>query len=88
VVRSTLKRLENTEELASDDPALTELRESIVSNITELEVAKIPKEPAAKRTLPQRILWIRAKAGKSPAENSAPVENPPPAGGDPSAGGG
>jgi hypothetical protein len=88
VVRSTLKRLENTEELASDDPALTELRESIVSNITELEVAKIPKAPAPERTLPQRILWIRPKAGKGPAENLASAENPNPAGGDPSAGGG
>lgn len=57
VLRSTLKRLETTEELASDDPALTGLKESVLSKITELEVARTPKPQGA----PQRILWIAPK---------------------------
>ncbi len=69
VLRSTLDRLEKSEELASDDPALTELKESILSNITELEVAKTPKPPAA----PKRILWISPKP--RPQEQKDSVED-------------
>jgi hypothetical protein len=58
VLRSTLKRLESSEQLASDDPALNELKGSLLSSITELEVAKTPKPPAP----PTRILWISKKA--------------------------
>src|SRR5215467_11499239 len=57
VLRSTLKRIETTEELASDDPALTGLKESVLSKIIELEVAKTPKPQG----VPQRILWISPK---------------------------
>jgi hypothetical protein len=57
VLRSTLKRIETTEELASDDPALTGLKESVLSKIIELEVAKTPKPQGA----PHRILWISPK---------------------------
>ncbi|HEY1767598.1 MAG TPA: hypothetical protein VGG26_08080 [Terracidiphilus sp.] len=81
VVRSTLESLESTEELASDDPALTELKESIVSNITELEVGKIPKAPVPEKSLPQRILWIRPRGGKDTAKAS-PLPDTPRAGAD------
>jgi hypothetical protein len=57
VLRSTLKGLEKSEELAADDPALNELKGSILSRITELEVAKTEKAPTRKR-----ILWISQKA--------------------------
>jgi esterase/lipase superfamily enzyme len=53
VLRSTLKRLEQNEDLASDDPALNELKGTILRAITELEVGKTPR-PSAQ----QRILWI------------------------------
>jgi hypothetical protein len=53
VLRSTLKRLEQNEDLAADDPALAELKGSILRTITELEVGKTPKSSAQ-----QRILWI------------------------------
>lgn len=53
VLRSTLKRLEQNEDLASDDPALAELKGTIVRAITEMEVGKTPRP-----TPQQRILWI------------------------------
>jgi hypothetical protein len=56
VLRSTLKQLEQNEDLASDDPALAELKGSIVRAITELEIGKTPKFP-----IQQRILWITPK---------------------------
>ena len=63
VLRSTLKGLEKSEELAADDPALTELKGSILSSITELEVAKAPDPPVApKPAAPKRILWISRNA--------------------------
>jgi hypothetical protein len=75
-VRSTLDRLQRSEELAPDDPALAELKESVLSKIVELEVAKTPKAPAP----PKRILWISKKASgqaqvdehaESPAESDS-----------------
>ncbi|HTW61544.1 MAG TPA: hypothetical protein VMD55_07010 [Terracidiphilus sp.] len=56
VLRSTLKQLEQNEDLASDDPALAELKGSILRTIAELEIGKTPKSPAQ-----QRILWITPK---------------------------
>ncbi len=56
VLRSTLKQLEKNEDLAADDPALAELKGSILRTIAELEVGKAPKFPAQ-----QRILWITPK---------------------------
>ena len=56
VLRSTLKQLEQNEDLASDDPALAELRASILRTIAEIEVGKTPKSPTQ-----QRILWITPK---------------------------
>lgn len=68
VLRSTLKRLETTEELASDDPALAGLKESVLSKITELEVARTPKPQGA----PQRILWIAPKVRSEEKAAAAP----------------
>lgn len=65
VLRSTLKRLEQNEDLASDDPALNELKGTILRAITELEVGKTPK-PAAQ----QRILWITPR--QRPVEAAEP----------------
>lgn len=56
VLRSTLQKLEQNEDLASDDPALAELKGSIVRAITELEIGKTPRFPSQ-----QRILWIAPK---------------------------
>ncbi len=56
VLRSTLKQLEHNEDLASDDPALAELKGSILRAITELEIGKTPKSHVQ-----QRILWITPK---------------------------
>ncbi len=81
VLRSTLEHLKKSEELASDDPALAQLKGSLLSNITELEVAKTAKAAAG----PKRILWISPKAcadiqsaGKPDCapEESSPPENP------------
>lgn len=65
VLRSTLKRLEQNEDLASDDPALNELKGTILRAITELEVGKTPR-PAAQ----QRILWITPRS--RPVETAGP----------------
>jgi hypothetical protein len=72
VLHSTLKRLETSEELASDDPALAELKGSLLSNITELEVAKTPKPLLS----PQKILWIAPRPGKD-LEEVSPTEASP-----------
>jgi hypothetical protein len=56
VLRSTLRQLEHNEDLASDDPALAELKGSILRAITELEIGKVPKSQVQ-----QRILWITPK---------------------------
>lgn len=53
VLRSTLERLEQNEDLAADDPALAELKATILRAIAELEVGKTPKSSSQ-----QRILWI------------------------------
>jgi hypothetical protein len=70
-LRSTLKRLQRSEDLAPDDPALTELKGSILSNITELEVAKTPNRLAT----PTKILWI---APKPSADQAQPLPSPSP----------
>jgi hypothetical protein len=66
VLRSTLKRLEQNEDLASDDPALAELKATILRAITELEVGKTPR-PLTQ----QKILWITPRA--HPVEVAAPA---------------
>ena len=71
ILRSTLKRLETTEELASDDPALAGLKESVLSKIIELEMAKTTKPKGA----PQRILWISPKV-RPEAQADAEREGP------------
>jgi hypothetical protein len=63
VLRSTLTRLEQHEDLASDDPALAELKGSILRTITELEVTKTPLTSSKPQ---QRILWIAPRV--RPAE--------------------
>jgi hypothetical protein len=63
VLRSTLRRLEQHEDLASDDPALAELKGYILRTITELEVTKTPLSPSKPQ---QRILWIAPRV--RPAE--------------------
>jgi hypothetical protein len=57
VLRSTLNRLEQSEEISSNDPAMAELRGSILRTIAELEVVRI-RRPALPQ---QRILWITPK---------------------------
>jgi hypothetical protein len=47
LLKETLKRLEQTEELQPNDPALVELKQSIVRTIAELEVAKSGKSASA-----------------------------------------
>lgn len=72
VLRSTLKRLEQNEDLASDDPALAELKGTIVRAITEMEVGKTPRP-----TPQQRILWITPRAhpvAVEPPLAEAPLE--------------
>jgi hypothetical protein len=71
VLRSTLECLETSEDLASDDPALAELKGSLLSSITELEVAKNPKPPLG----PQKILWIAPRPGADPVEPIPPVRS-------------
>jgi hypothetical protein len=89
VLRSTLERLEQHEDLASDDPALAELKGFILRTITELEVTKTPLSPAplAPARHQQRILWIAPRVrpvemepapdGAPPGDNSA-VKHPLP----------
>jgi hypothetical protein len=72
VLRSTLNRIERSEELAPDDPALTELKESVLSKIAELEVAKTPKTPV----YPKRILWISPKPGAGEEIDPAKEQQP------------
>jgi hypothetical protein len=69
-VRSTLDRLQRSEELAPDDPALAELKGSVLSKIAELEVAKAPEPPAP----PRRILWLLRKPKR--AQTDAEAESP------------
>lgn len=40
VLRSTLRHLEETEELRPDDPALLEIKSSIVRAIADLEISR------------------------------------------------
>jgi hypothetical protein len=47
LLRSTLTKLEQSHELASDDAALAELRNTIVRSIAELEIARARKADAA-----------------------------------------
>jgi hypothetical protein len=73
VLRSALKRLESSERLASDDPALNELKGSLLSSITELEVAKTPKPPT-------RILLISKRAyddAQTDTEADRPADSEP-----------
>jgi hypothetical protein len=93
VLRSTLNRLEQHEDLASDDPALAELKGSILRTITELEVTKAPVSTAPLSPSPllppkhqQRILWIAPRvrpAQVEPVSDGAPpgenVDGKPPA---------
>ena len=83
VLRSTLKRLEQHEDLASDDPALAELKGSILRTITELEVTKTPvssaplspPSPLSPSKHQQRILWIAPRVRPveiEPASDGAP----------------
>jgi hypothetical protein len=43
VVRSTIVQVEQTADLPPDDPAIVELKSSIVRSVTELEIAKFQK---------------------------------------------
>jgi hypothetical protein len=43
VVRSTIIQVEQTADLSPDDPAIVELKSSIVRSVTELEIAKLQK---------------------------------------------
>jgi hypothetical protein len=93
VLRSTLNRLEQHEDLASDDPALAELKGSILRTITELEVTKTPVSTAPLSPSPlspakyqQRILWIAPRVRPveiEPASDGAPpgkdLDGKPPA---------
>jgi hypothetical protein len=93
VLRSTLNRLEQHEDLASDDPALAELKGSILRTITELEVTKTPVSTAPLSPGPlspakhqQRILWIAPRVRPveiQPASDGAPpgenLDGKPPA---------
>lgn len=47
LLRSTLEHLENAEGLEHDDPALLEIKASILRSIAELELAKERKPRAA-----------------------------------------
>jgi hypothetical protein len=90
VLRSTLQRLEQHEDLASDDPALAELKGSILRTIAELEVTKAPLStaPLSPAKHQQRILWIAprvrpaeikpASDGAPPGEDSAVKQPTPP----------
>jgi hypothetical protein len=69
MLRSTLSRIQRSEELASDDPALAELKESVLSKIVELEVAKTPKAA----DYPKKILWISPKPGSEAPADAAPA---------------
>jgi hypothetical protein len=78
VLRSTLSRLEQHEDLASDDPALAELKGSILRTITELEVTKAPisTAPLSPSRHQQRILWIAPRV--RPAEVDPRTDGAPP----------
>jgi hypothetical protein len=43
VLRSTIVRVEQSADLHPDDPAIVELKSSIVRSVTELEIAKLQK---------------------------------------------
>ena len=47
LLEETLKRLESVEALSPNDPALLELKRSIVRTIAELEILKQEKSDAA-----------------------------------------
>lgn len=47
VLRSTLQHLEETEELKPDDPALQEIKATILRAIAELEIVRMSKRNAA-----------------------------------------
>ena len=79
VLRLTLEHLERSEELATDDPALAELKGSLLSNITELEVAKTPKAPG-EAPGPRRILWISRRACADVQEAIKPDQASSPSG--------
>lgn len=74
-MRSTLDRLQRSEELAPDDPALAELKGSVLSKIVELEVAKAPEPPAP----PRRILWLLKKPKRAQTDEAESPDGPEPA---------
>jgi hypothetical protein len=43
VLRSTIAQVEQTADLRPDDPAIVELKSSIVRTVAELEIAKLQK---------------------------------------------
>jgi hypothetical protein len=43
VLRSTIVQVEQTADLRPDDPAIVELKNSIVRTVAELEIAKLQK---------------------------------------------
>lgn len=45
VVRSTIVQVEQTADLRPDDPAIVELKSSIVRSVSELEIAKLQRLP-------------------------------------------
>jgi hypothetical protein len=47
LLQATLKRLEQNQNLSSDDPALLELKQSIVRALAELELIRKEKTEAA-----------------------------------------
>lgn len=47
VLRSTLRHLEETEELRPDDPALLEIKNTIVRAIADLEISRMRTRSAA-----------------------------------------
>ena len=47
LLRQTLDQLEKTQDLLRDDPALVELKRSLVTAIAELKIAKNGKSQAA-----------------------------------------
>lgn len=47
VLRDTLQRIERSNELLPDDPALLELQRSLLRIIAELELAREDESPAA-----------------------------------------
>lgn len=47
LLRSTIVQVEQTEDLRPDDPAIVELKSSIVRSVAELEMAKLQKPTPA-----------------------------------------